>query len=86
MPAGIAGRWYLADVLGVVVVMAAVDLALGPLCTLVIANPGKPRRELERDVSIIVAVQLCALIYGVAALWNGRPLYYAFSESVLQVV
>jgi hypothetical protein len=31
-------------------------------------------------------VQLCALIYGSVSLWNGRPLYYAFSENLLQLV
>jgi hypothetical protein len=35
---------------------------------------------------MIVVVQLCALIYGSVSLWNGRPLYYAFSEGVLQLV
>ena len=30
---------------------------------------------------MIVAVQLVALIYGTVSLWNGRPLYYAFSEN-----
>ena len=78
--------WYLADVAQVVTVMTGVDLVLGPLLTLVIANPGKPRRELTRDIGVIVAVQLIALIYGAASLWNGRPLYYAFSETQLQLV
>jgi hypothetical protein len=78
--------WYLVGVGPVVLVMGGVDLALGPLLTLIIANPGKPRRELKRDIGIIVAVQLAALIYGSVSLWNGRPLYYAFSVSVLQVV
>ena len=32
------------------------------------------------------AVQICALAYGSASLWNGRPLYYAFSENALSVV
>jgi hypothetical protein len=31
-------------------------------------------------------VQLIALIYGSASLWNGRPLYYGFSENVPLVV
>jgi hypothetical protein len=35
---------------------------------------------------MIAAVQLFALVYGSVSLWNGRPLYYAFSESVLQLV
>lgn len=78
--------WYLADVVQVFMVMAGVDLVLGPLLTLVIANPSKPRRDLTRDVGVIVAIQLVALIYGAISLWNGRPLYYAFSENQLQLV
>jgi len=78
--------WYLSGVTSVVPLLAGVDLALGPLLTLVIANPAKPRRELARDVSIIAAVQLVALLYGATQLWNGRPLYYAFSVKELSVV
>jgi hypothetical protein len=78
--------WYLCDAKYVVFVLMGVDLALGPSLTLIIANPRKPRRELARDVSIIIAVQLIALTYGSIQLWTGRPLYYAFSETVLQVV
>jgi hypothetical protein len=61
-------------------------LTLGPLVTLIIANPGKPRRELARDIGVIAAVQLAALIYGAATLWSGRPLYYTFSGDRLQIV
>jgi hypothetical protein len=78
--------WYLCDAKYVVIVLMGVDLALGPLMTLVIASPRKPRRELARDVSIIIAVQLFALSYGSIQLWSGRPLYYALTENVLQVV
>jgi len=78
--------WYLADVPRVLAVLAGVDLVLGPLLTLIIASAKKPRRELARDIAIIVTVQLSALVYGTTALWNGRPLYYAFSEDCLQVV
>jgi hypothetical protein len=78
--------WYLTDVTRVIVVMVCVDVVLGPTLTLIIANQKKSRRELTRDIGIIVAVQLCALTYGSAQLWSGRPLYYAFSENVLQLV
>jgi hypothetical protein len=78
--------WYLADVSQVMLVMAGVDLVVGPLLTFVIASSGKPRHVLARDVSVIAAVQLFALMYGTVSLWNGRPLYYAFSENVLQLV
>lgn len=78
--------WYLTDVTRVVLVMVCVDVVLGPTLTFIIANQKKSRRELTRDISIIVAVQLCALTYGSLQLWNGRPLYYAFSENILQLV
>jgi hypothetical protein len=78
--------WYLADVTRVVLVMVGVDVVLGPLLTFIVARSSKPRRVLARDIGMIVAVQLIALIYGTASLWSGRPLYYAFSESVLQLV
>ncbi|MFI4891335.1 MAG: hypothetical protein ACHQIL_12460 [Steroidobacterales bacterium] len=78
--------WYLAVVTRVVVVMACVDVALGPALTLVIANPAKERRTLARDLAVIIAVQLLALGYGSVQLWKGRPLYYAFSGDILQLV
>ncbi|HEX3914767.1 MAG TPA: hypothetical protein VHW71_14760 [Steroidobacteraceae bacterium] len=78
--------WYLTDVSRVALVMICVDVVLGPTLTFIIADKSKPRRELVRDIGIIVALQLGALGYGTVSLWNGRPLYYAFSENVLQLV
>jgi len=78
--------WYLAEVLQIVGIVVVVDLVLGPTLTLIVASPGKPRRELARDISIIVAVQLIALVYGSLTLWGGRPLYYTFSADRLQLV
>jgi hypothetical protein len=78
--------WYLTGVLHVVEIVAMVDLAIGPTLTLIVANPRKPRRALARDIAAIVIVQLAALIYGVATLWLGRPLYYTFSVDRLQIV
>ncbi len=78
--------WFLADVSVVVLVMAGVDLVIGPSLTFVIANDRKPRRELARDIAIIAALQLAALAYGTESIWSGRPLYYAYSETVLQMV
>jgi hypothetical protein len=78
--------WYLADVAHVVIVMVGVDVVLGPMLTFIVARSTKPRRELARDIAMIVTVQLVALIYGAVSLWSGRPLYFAFSETVLQMV
>jgi hypothetical protein len=63
-----------------------VDVVLGPTLTFIVASKIKARRVLTRDIGIIVTVQLCALIYGSVSLWNGRPLYYAFSDKILQLV
>ena len=77
--------WYLTGVVKVAAMMAGVDVVLGPLLTLVVANPVKSLRELRRDIGTIVAVQLLALVYGTGTLWGGRPLYYAFSVNELQI-
>ena len=78
--------WYLSGVVHVVGIVVLVDLVIGPTLTLVIANPDKPRRELARDLAMIVSVQLIALLYGAATLWQGRPLYYTFSADRLEMV
>src|ERR1700733_13207531 len=78
--------WYLTGALKIVVLMAGIDIVLGPLLTLIIANPNKPRSELARDIAIIVGVQLFAAGYGITTLWNGRPLYYTYSERFLEMV
>jgi hypothetical protein len=78
--------WYLANASQVAAVMVGVDVGLGPLLTFVIAGPAKPRQTLKRDVAMIVLVQLVALGYGTVSLWNGRPLYYAFSVNCLSLV
>jgi hypothetical protein len=78
--------WYLADAVQVTIVLAGVDLVAGPLLTFVIASSVKPRRVLMRDIAVIATIQLIALAYGTVSLWHGRPLYYAFSEDVLQLV
>jgi hypothetical protein len=78
--------WYLTNALRVAPILAGVDLMLGPLMTLLIANQAKSRRVLARDISIIATIQLAALVYGAATLWIGRPLYYTYSEDRLQLV
>ena len=78
--------WYLTGLLRVLALVVVVDLALGPLLTLVIANPRKPRRELTRDIAIIAVVQFAALVYGAFTLWHGRPVYYTFSADRLELV
>jgi hypothetical protein len=77
--------WYLTGMRHIAVLVAVVDVAIGPLLTLVVANPFKTRRELARDIGVIVAVQLCALVYGSVTLWRARPLYYALTTNGLEM-
>jgi hypothetical protein len=78
--------WYLTGAAHIVVLVAAVDLALGPTLTLIVAHPHKPRRVLARDIAVIATVQGIALVYGAFTLWYARPLYYAFSVDRLELV
>jgi len=78
--------WYLANMPKVLAIMVGVDVVLGPLLTSVIADPAKTRRVLARDIGAIVLMQLVAFGYGATVLWNGRPLYYAFSVNCLSLI
>jgi hypothetical protein len=54
-------------------ILIGCDVVLGPLLTFVVFNP--PKKSLKFDLAVIVAIQLCALIYGTFSLWQGRPVY-----------
>lgn len=70
-------------------VLLAVDLILGPCLTFVVFGGRKSIRERVLDASVIVALQLAALIYGMHALYVARPvaLVYEYSKfTVLRAV
>ncbi|MBS0421945.1 MAG: hypothetical protein JSR66_29820 [Proteobacteria bacterium] len=78
--------WYLTGMWHITAILGGVDVTLGPLITLLIANPKKPSRELARDIGMIATVQLVALAYGAFTLWHGRPLYYAYSGDRVETI
>jgi hypothetical protein len=78
--------WYLSGAPRIAGVLVLLDVVLGPTLTLLVASPKKQPRVLARDIAVIVVVQLCALVYGAGTLWDGRPLYYAFSVDRVQMV
>jgi hypothetical protein len=55
--------------------IVVVDVVCGPLLTMVLFNPAKPRVELVRDLGLVVLVQLVALLYGMWSVWQARPLF-----------
>lgn len=59
-------------------ILASVDLVLGPFATFVVSSPGKSSREWKLDVTAIAFLQLGALVYGVYTVYQARPVYMAF--------
>ena len=82
--------WYpsplgpLTGVMRIFVLLVAVDIAIGPLCTLVVFNPQK--KSLRFDLAVIVILQLCALIYGMHAVFVARPAYVVWNVDRFDVV
>lgn len=66
--------------------VVSVDLLLGPLLTLSIFNRAKPRRELFLDLSVIVVLQIAALVYGLLTVFEARPVYLVHEVDRFQVV
>ena len=66
--------------------VAAVDLVLGPLLTLVIYTPGKSRRELGIDISAVVLLQVIALAFGIKAVYEQRPVAVVFLDTSFYTV
>lgn len=61
-----------------------VDITLGPLLTFLIFD--KTKKELKRDLYIIVTLQITALGYGVSSLYSARPVYAAFAVDRFELI
>lgn len=59
-------------------ILVGVDVAVGPLVTMVVFSPDKPRRELVTDMGIIVLLQISAMAYGVWTMHQARPVQLVF--------
>jgi hypothetical protein len=57
------------------ILVVTVDVICGPLLTLVLFNPSKPRGELIRDLGLVTFIQLAALLYGLWTVWLVRPVF-----------
>lgn len=66
--------------------LVSVDVVMGPALTAVVASAGKPRRELFRDLAIIVTLQVAAFGYGLYSMALARPVALAFEVDLLRVV
>jgi len=59
-------------------IVALIDLVLGPMLTLVLYKPGKPK--LVFDMSCIAAFQIAALAYGFYATYHQRTVAVVFAD------
>jgi hypothetical protein len=84
------GVWYpspldqavgLADILWV---FLGIDVVLGPLLTFIVFDSRK--KELRRDLIIIVAIQVSAYLYGLHTLSLGRPVSIVFVVDDFEIV
>lgn len=69
---------------GLILILVAVDVVMGPLITLIVFNRNKP--ELKRDLSIVVFLQLVALVYGIHVVFVARPVYAVFNVDRFDMV
>ena len=66
--------------------IVAVDVVCGPLLTMVLFNPSKPRAELWRDLGLVVLIQMSALGYGLWSVHQARPLFLVMEIDRFKVV
>jgi len=75
--------WYpspyfqVSGLLGIMLMLVAIDLVLGPLLTFIVFKPNKS--SLKFDLSVIVMIQIIALGYGAIAVYEGHPVYIAYT-------
>ena len=67
-------------------ILVTVDVVIGPALTAVVADARKGRRELVRDLSVILLLQLSAFAYGMYSMAAARPVALAFEIDLFRVV
>jgi hypothetical protein len=67
-------------------ILVSVDVICGPVLTLVLFNPEKSKKELFVDISLVLSIQLAALLYGVHAVYQARPLFLVHEVDRFRVI
>jgi hypothetical protein len=65
-------------------VLALVDVTIGPLLTMLVFKPGKP--GLLFDLIVIGILQVCALSYGTYVVFEARPAWVVFLKDRFDLV
>lgn len=70
---------------GLILIMLAVDVTLGPFLTWIIFTPTKALHLLRLDFAIIGTLQVAALAYGVHVIAEARPVYMLFVRDRFEI-
>jgi len=73
-------RWPLFEIAGgsgLTMILAGVDMTIGPLITLLVFKAGK--KGMKFDLSVIAIMQIAALAYGIHVVHLARPAYIVFA-------
>ena len=66
--------------------VASVDVVMGPVLTLAVFDRRKPRTELRRDLAVIGVLQMAALAYGLHTVHEARPVAMVFEVDRFRMV
>jgi len=67
------GLFQMANADKLLLIIAGVDVTMGPLMTLIIYKKGK--KGLRFDLTVIALLQVVAMCYGLSTVWQSRPVY-----------
>lgn len=68
----------------IVMMIFTIDVVIGPILTFIVFKPFK--KGLKFDLSVIAFLQICALIYGISVLFQGRPVFLVFVKDRFDIV
>ncbi len=71
-------------VTSIILMLFFIDITLGPLLGLLVYKEHK--KSLKFDLSIIIIIQIFALLYGICILEQGRPVWIAYNVDRFELV
>jgi hypothetical protein len=78
------GLFHMANADKLLLIIAGVDVVMGPLLTLIVYKQGK--KSLKFDLTVIALLQLAAMGYGLHTVWQSRPVYMVAMVDRLRLV
>lgn len=79
--------WYEIDgTLTALIIVFCVDVVVGPILTFVVSNNQKSPRELLLDFSLILVLQLAALVFGISEIYKQRVSAIVYLEGQFHLI